>query len=49
MYEYSIMFLHCQLYILLLIKCTFVFFFLLLFIFATSHGEIKISITDQTY
>jgi len=43
MYEYSITFVRCQLYILLLIKCMFVFFFLFLFLFATFHGEIKIS------
>ena len=43
MYEYSITFVHCQLYILLLIKCKCVFFFLFLFLFATFRGEIKIS------
>ena len=40
MYEYSITFVHCQLYILLLIKCTFFPFFL----FVTSRDEIKILI-----
>ena len=43
MYEYSITFVHYQLYILLLIKSMFVFFFLFLFVFATFHGEINIS------
>ena len=40
---YSITFVHCQLYILLLVKCMFVSFSLFLFLFATFHGEIKIS------
>jgi len=34
-HEYSITFVHCQLYILLLFKCMFVFFFLLFFYLLT--------------